>query len=124
MSNCILSPTATRDLNNISSYFAQQNIEAGERVLALFTEKCTRLIGFPNMGKSYQFLRYSNKPPISSAQQQWEQAIDTIRHQTPIDIERQKARISEMFAQFNQDEDEADQQEALQTISSIAKTSI
>jgi toxin ParE1/3/4 len=57
MSNCILSPTATRDLNNISSYFAQQNIEAGERVLALFTEKCTRLIGFPNMGKSYQFLR-------------------------------------------------------------------
>jgi hypothetical protein len=110
--------------HNISSYFAQQNIEAGERVLALFTEKCTRLIGFPNMGKSYQFLRYSNKPPISSAQQQWEQAIDTIRHQTPIDIERQKARISEMFAQFNQDEDEADQQEALQTISSIAKTSI
>jgi toxin ParE1/3/4 len=57
MSNCILSPTATRDLNDISSYFAQQNIEAGERVLALFTEKCTRLIGFPNMGKSYQFLR-------------------------------------------------------------------
>jgi toxin ParE1/3/4 len=57
MSKCILSPTATRDLNDISSYFAQQNIEAGERVLALFTEKCTRLIGFPNMGKSYGFLR-------------------------------------------------------------------
>ncbi len=57
MSQCILSPKALRDLNDISSYFAQQNIEAGERVLALFTEKCTRLIGFPKMGKSYEFLR-------------------------------------------------------------------
>jgi toxin ParE1/3/4 len=26
-------------------------------VLALFTKKCTRLIDFPNMGKSYDFLR-------------------------------------------------------------------
>jgi toxin ParE1/3/4 len=57
MNRCILSPTALRDLNDISSYFAKQNIEAGERVLALFTEKCTRLIDFPNMGKSYDFLR-------------------------------------------------------------------
>jgi toxin ParE1/3/4 len=57
MNCCILSPTALRDLNDISSYFAQQNIDAGERVLALFTEKCTRLIDFPNMGKSYGFLR-------------------------------------------------------------------
>jgi toxin ParE1/3/4 len=57
MNQCILSPTATRDLNGISSYFAQQNVEAGERVLALFTKKCTRLIDFPEMGKSYDFLR-------------------------------------------------------------------
>jgi toxin ParE1/3/4 len=57
MNRCILSPNALRDLNDISSYFAQQNIEAGERILALFTEKCTKLIGFPNMGKSYEFLR-------------------------------------------------------------------
>jgi toxin ParE1/3/4 len=56
MNSCILSPTALRDLNDISSYFANQNIDAGERVLALFTEKCTRLIDFPNMGKSYDFL--------------------------------------------------------------------
>jgi hypothetical protein len=64
------------------------------------------------------------EPPISSSQQQWQQAIDTIRHQTPIDLEKQKARISDMFAQFNQDEDEADQQEALKIISDLAKTSI
>jgi hypothetical protein len=62
--------------------------------------------------------------PASSTQQQWQQTIDTIRHQTPIDLERQKARIADMFAQFDRDEDEADQQEALQIISSIAKTSI
>jgi hypothetical protein len=65
-----------------------------------------------------------NKPPASSAQQKWQQAIDTIRHQTPINFEKQKARISDMFAQINQDDDEADQQEALKIISSIAKTSI
>jgi toxin ParE1/3/4 len=57
MNRCILSPTVLCDLNDISSYFAKQNIDAGERVLALFTEKCTRLIDFPNMGKSYEFLR-------------------------------------------------------------------
>jgi toxin ParE1/3/4 len=57
MNQCILSPTATRDLNEISSYFAQRNIKAGEGILTLFTEKCTRLIDFPRMGKSYDFLR-------------------------------------------------------------------
>jgi hypothetical protein len=67
---------------------------------------------------------HNNKPPASSAQQKWQQAIDTIRHQTPIDLEKQKARISDMFAQLNQCDDEADQQEALKIISSIAKTSI
>jgi toxin ParE1/3/4 len=35
MSQCILSPKALRDLNDISSYCAQQNIEAGERVLGI-----------------------------------------------------------------------------------------
>jgi hypothetical protein len=67
---------------------------------------------------------HGNEPPASNAQQQWQQTIHTIRHQTPIDLEKQKARISDMFAQFNQDEDEAEQQEALKIISSIAKTSI
>jgi hypothetical protein len=67
---------------------------------------------------------HSNEPPASSAQQKWQQAIDTIRHQTSIDLEKQKARISDMFAQLNQDDDEADQQEALKIINSIAKTSI
>jgi hypothetical protein len=62
--------------------------------------------------------------PAIPAQQQWQQAINTIRSQTPIDLEKQKAFISEMFAKFNEDEDEVEQQEALQIINFIAKTSI
>jgi hypothetical protein len=67
---------------------------------------------------------HSAESPASSAQQQWQKTIDTIRHQTPSDLERQKARITDMFAQFDRDEDEAEQQEALKIINSIAKTSI
>jgi hypothetical protein len=67
---------------------------------------------------------HNNEPPVSTAQQQWQQTIDNIRYQTPIDLERQKARVSDMFAKSNQDEDEADQQEALKIINSITKTSI
>jgi toxin ParE1/3/4 len=53
---CILSPKSLRDLDDISSYFAQKNVDAGERLLSLFNEKCTRLLDFPNLGKSYDFL--------------------------------------------------------------------
>jgi hypothetical protein len=75
---------------------------------------------------------YNNERPVSPAQQQWQQAINTIRSQTcsrsvsvrRSALEKQKARISDMFAKFNQDEDEIDQQEALRVINSIAKTSI
>jgi toxin ParE1/3/4 len=56
MSRCRLSPQALQDLDQISSYFAKENVEAGERLLNLFTEKCTRLMSFPNMGKSYDYL--------------------------------------------------------------------
>ena len=56
MNRCILAPKALRDLDEISSYFAKQNVEAGERLLTLFNEKCTRLMSFPNMGKSYEYL--------------------------------------------------------------------
>jgi ribosomal protein L7/L12 len=62
----------------------------------------------------------SNESPASLAQQQWQQAIITIRSQTLIDLEKQKVRISDMFAKFNEDEDEVEQQEALQVINSIA----
>jgi ribosome maturation protein Sdo1 len=62
--------------------------------------------------------------PANISQQQWQQAVDNIRDRTPISLDRQKARISDMLAKFNEDEDEEEQQEALEIISSIPRTSI
>jgi hypothetical protein len=61
---------------------------------------------------------------VSTSQQQWQQAIDRIYNQTPILLDLQKARIADMFARFNEDEDEEDQQQALDIINSIPRTSI
>jgi hypothetical protein len=61
---------------------------------------------------------------VSTSQQQWQQAIDRIHNQTPILLDLQKARIADMFAKFNEDEDEEDQQQALDIINSIPRTSI
>jgi hypothetical protein len=61
---------------------------------------------------------------VSTSQQQWQQAIDRIHNQTPILLDLQKARIADLFAKFNEDEDEEDQQQALDIINSISRTSI
>jgi hypothetical protein len=61
---------------------------------------------------------------VSTSQQQWQQAIDRIHNQTPILLDLQKARISDLFAKFNEDDDEEDQQQALDIINSIPRTSI
>jgi ribosomal protein L7/L12 len=61
---------------------------------------------------------------VSTSQQQWQQAIDRIHNQTPILLDLQKTRISDLFAKFNEDEDEEDQQQALDIINSIPRTSI
>jgi toxin ParE1/3/4 len=53
MSQCLITRRASRDLDEISEYFVGRNIEAGEKLLKLFNEKCMKLIQFPNMGKSY-----------------------------------------------------------------------
>jgi hypothetical protein len=61
---------------------------------------------------------------VSTSQQQWQQAIDRIHNQTPILLDLQRASIADMFARFNEDEDEEDQQQALDIIKSISRTSI
>ena len=61
---------------------------------------------------------------VSTSQQQWQQAIDRIHNQTPILLDLQKARISDLFAKFNEDEEEEDQQQTLDIINSIPRTSI
>ncbi len=53
MNKYSLSQAAIRDLDEISSYFANVSIEAGDRFVQRFAEKCRNLIKFPKMGRSY-----------------------------------------------------------------------
>jgi hypothetical protein len=62
--------------------------------------------------------------PLSTSQLQWQQAVDNIRDRTPISLDLQRARISDMFSKFNADEDEEEQQQALEIINSISRTVI
>lgn len=57
MSRCVISPSASRDLNAIVDYFVEHNIEAGERLLKEFNQKCQNLTRFPNLGKRYAQIR-------------------------------------------------------------------
>jgi toxin ParE1/3/4 len=53
VSEYIISRPAIRDLESISSYFAEVNVEAGERFLRGFNKRCQQLTSFPKMGRSY-----------------------------------------------------------------------
>jgi toxin ParE1/3/4 len=57
MSQYIISDEALQDLNEVSDYFLQNNLEAGEKFLQTFNFKCRQLISFPKMGRSYDQLR-------------------------------------------------------------------
>lgn len=59
MSNYLIAPSASRDLNAIADYFLTRNVDAGESLFYEFTKKCQRLAQFPNLGKSYSYLRPS-----------------------------------------------------------------
>jgi len=48
---------ASQDLNAISDYFLKQSIDAGERFVETFNQKCKYLVRYPYMGKSYTHLR-------------------------------------------------------------------
>jgi toxin ParE1/3/4 len=53
----IISQPAIRDLELISSYFADVNVEAGEKFLRGFSKRCQQLVSFPNIGRSYDELQ-------------------------------------------------------------------
>lgn len=53
----IISPAAIADLDNITDYFAERNIDAGEQLLDEFRKKCRYLTQFPFMGRSYSEIR-------------------------------------------------------------------
>lgn len=59
MSNYIISPSATKDLNQIADYFLTRNLEAGEKLFKEFNRKCQNLANFPNMGRSYAYIKPS-----------------------------------------------------------------
>jgi toxin ParE1/3/4 len=57
MSRYVINVLASQDLNEIADYFAENNIEAGERFFQAFNRKCQLLVVFPNSGKSYESIR-------------------------------------------------------------------
>ena len=57
MNQYIISPAAIEDLKEISDYFADQNIEAGEKLLDEFGKKCRYLTRFPHMRRNYKAIR-------------------------------------------------------------------
>ena len=57
MSQFIISQSVSRDLSSIVDYFVIENVEAGERLLQTFNQKCQQLVNFPNMGREYNNLR-------------------------------------------------------------------
>jgi toxin ParE1/3/4 len=57
VSEYIISRPAIRDLESISAYFAEVNIEAGEKFLQGFSKRCKQLASFPNSGRSYEDLQ-------------------------------------------------------------------
>lgn len=57
MSQYIISDEAIRDLDDISDYFLQTNVEAGEQFLKAFNARCQQLANFPSIGRSYAHIR-------------------------------------------------------------------
>jgi toxin ParE1/3/4 len=58
MGEYIISRPATRDLESISSYFTEVNVEAGEKFLQGFSKRCKQLAAFPKVGRSYDDLQF------------------------------------------------------------------
>ena len=48
---------ASRDLEAISAYFLEKSVDAGDRFVQTFNQKCQHLARFPYIGKSYARLR-------------------------------------------------------------------
>ena len=53
MSQFIISPTASQDLEEIVDYLSDQSLDVGEQFLVEFNQKCRNLSRFQNMDRSY-----------------------------------------------------------------------
>ena len=56
MKRFVITLDASRDLAEISDYFLAQSVEAGDRFVEQFDQKCQYLARFPYIGKSYAFI--------------------------------------------------------------------
>jgi toxin ParE1/3/4 len=54
--NFILAPSTTIDLDRLSQYFLETNVEAGERLFKILNQKFYNLTQFPNLGRPYPHL--------------------------------------------------------------------
>ena len=54
--NFILAPAAIADLEALSRYFLDRNVDAGERLFQQFNKRFQSLTRFPNLGKRYPSL--------------------------------------------------------------------
>jgi toxin ParE1/3/4 len=54
--NFILAPSTTRDLDRLSRYFLETNVDAGERLFKALNQQFYNLTQFPNIGKPYPHL--------------------------------------------------------------------
>lgn len=57
MPQFLITLEASRDLNEIVDYFRVRDLEAGNRFVAAFNQRCQYLTQFPNMGRSYPQLQ-------------------------------------------------------------------
>ena len=57
MTRYIIAPEAIQDLNTITDYLAQTNVETAEKLLNQFEKKCRYLVQFPKIGRSYSYIR-------------------------------------------------------------------
>jgi toxin ParE1/3/4 len=54
--NFVLAPSTTRDLDRLSQYFLETDVEAGERLFQALNRQFYNLTKFPNLGKPYPHL--------------------------------------------------------------------
>ena len=59
MTSYIISPLASRDLDDIFDYFAEFSVDAGERFVDDFNKKCRNLVAFPHIGRAYTEMELS-----------------------------------------------------------------
>jgi toxin ParE1/3/4 len=59
MRRCVITRAASQDLDGIIDYFVDRNIDAGERFIEKFNQKCQKLAQFPFMRRSYTEIKPS-----------------------------------------------------------------